>query len=75
MKTNQRSSVMRVIGKFAKSKLGGITLQKLEQIVTKMGVDELELLKIYVETKNSTSRKKFAAVPYSQRISYPILSI
>jgi len=68
MKTNQRGSVMRVVGRFAKSKLGGIALQKLEQLATIMGVDELELLKIYVETKNSASRKKFAATPYSQRI-------
>jgi len=68
MKTNQHSSVMHVIGKFAKSKLGGIALQKLEQFATKMGVDEIELLKIYVETKNSASIKKFATTPYSQRI-------
>lgn len=54
--------------KLAKSKLSGITIGKLEQLAAKMGVDEKELLQLYVDTKNNASKKKFAATPYSERI-------
>jgi len=48
--------------------LAGITIGKLEQLVAKMGVDEKELLQLYVDTKNNASKKKFATASYSERI-------
>jgi len=68
MDLNKNSSVIRLMKGLAKSKLSGITIGKLEQLAAKMGVDEKELLQLYVDTKNNASRKKFAATPYSERI-------
>ncbi|MDH5595718.1 MAG: DUF116 domain-containing protein [Candidatus Bathyarchaeota archaeon] len=68
MNLNKNGSVMRLMKKLAKSKLSGITIGKLEQLAAKMGVDEKELLQLYVDTKNNASKKKFAATPYSERI-------
>jgi hypothetical protein len=68
MNPKESGSLMRVAGKLAKSKISGVALQKLEQLAAKMGVEEKELFQIYVRTKNSASRQKFVATPYSERV-------
>ena len=68
MNLNKNGSVMRLMKKLAKSKLSGITIGKLEQLAAKMGVDEKQLLQLYVDTKNNASKGKFATAPYSERI-------
>lgn len=68
MNPSESGSLMRLMGKLAKSKISGVALQKLEQLAGKMGVDEKELFKLYVKTKNVASRQKFAATPYSERV-------
>lgn len=68
MKRRESGSVMRVIEKLAESKFSGVAIQKLEQLAAKMGVDEKEFFQLYVKTKNSASREKFASTPYSERI-------
>ena len=59
---------MRIVKKIAKTKLSGVALQKLEHVATKMGVEETELLQLYVETKNRSLKKNFACTPYKERI-------
>ena len=61
---------MRIVKKIAKTKLSGVALQKLEHVATKMGVEETELLQLYVETKNRSLLKNFAATPYKERIIF-----
>ena len=68
MNPNESGYLMRVMGKLAKSKISGLALQKLERFAAKMGVDEKELFELYVKTKNTASRQKFAATPYSERV-------
>jgi hypothetical protein len=68
MKRRESRSVMRVIEKLAESKFSGVAIQKLEQFAAKMGVDEKEFFQLYVKTKNSASKEKFASTPYSERI-------
>jgi len=68
MKQEDNSSVMRIVKKIAKTKLSGVALQKLEQVATKMGVEETELLRLYVETKNRSLIKNFESTPYNERI-------
>jgi hypothetical protein len=68
MSPKEDSSVMRVVKKIAKTKLSGVALQKLEQLATKVGVEEKELFQLYVETKNRSLEKKFSSTPYNQRI-------
>jgi len=68
MKRRESGSVMRIIEKLAESKFSGIAIQKLEQFAGKMGVDEKDLFQLYVKTKNSASRDKFASIPYNERI-------
>jgi len=68
MKRSESGSVMRMIEKLAESKVSGIAIQKLEKLAAKMGVDEKELFQLYVKTKNTASREKFAATPYRERI-------
>jgi hypothetical protein len=62
------SSVMRIVKKIAKTKLSGVALQKLEQLATKVGVEEKDLFQLYVETKNRSLVKNFASTPYNERI-------
>jgi hypothetical protein len=68
MKRRDGSSVMRIVKKLAKTKLSGVALQKLEQVATKMGVEEQELFQLYVETKNRSLVKNFAATPFNERV-------
>lgn len=68
MNQSQKSSVMRIVKRIADTKLSGVALQKLEQVATRMGVEENELLRLYVESKNRSLSKNFASTPYKERI-------
>jgi hypothetical protein len=68
MNQSQKSSVMRIVKRIADTKLSGVALQKLEQVATKMGVEENELLRLYVETKNRSLKENFASTPYKERV-------
>jgi len=68
MNRRDDSSIMRIVKKIARTKLSGVALQKLEQLATKVGVEEKELFQLYVDTKNRSLVKNFAATPYNERI-------
>jgi len=68
MNENDDSSVMRVVKTLAKTKLSSLAIHKLEQFATKLGVEEQELLQLYVETKNRSLIQSFASTPYTERI-------
>ncbi len=68
MNKSDNSSVMRIVKKIAKTKFSGVALQKLEQLATKVGVEEKELFQLYVESKNGSLRERFASTPYNERI-------
>ena len=68
MNPSDKSSIMRIVKKIAKTKLSGVVLHKLEQVATKVGVEETELLQLYVETKNRTMIESFASTPYNERV-------
>jgi len=68
MNQSDKSSIMRIVEKIANTKLSGIALQKLEQVATKMGVEENELLRLYVETKNRSLIESFTSTPYNERV-------
>ncbi len=64
----EESTLMKAIKKISKMKFSGLVLEKLEQLAVKLGVDERELLKIYVEMKNAAYKVKYALTPYTERI-------
>ena len=68
MNDSENSSIMRVVKKLAKTKLSSLALHKLEQLATKVGVEEQELFQLYVEAKNRSLIERFAATPYNERI-------
>jgi hypothetical protein len=68
MKDDSNSPSMEIIKKLAKSRVSEIALEKIESLATKAGIDENQLLNLYVDIKNSAYRKKFASVSFSDRI-------
>ena len=68
MNRRDDSSIMRIVKKIAKTKLSGVALQKLEQLATKVGVEEKDLFQLYVESKNRSLVKNFSSTPYNERI-------
>jgi hypothetical protein len=68
MDESENSSIMRVVKKLAKTKLSGLALHKLEQIATKVGVEEKELFQLYIETKNRSLIQSFASTSYNERV-------
>jgi len=68
MNETENSSIMRVVKTLAKTKLSSFALHKLEQLATKVGVEEKELFQLYVEAKNRSLLESFASTPYNQRI-------
>ncbi|RLE49971.1 MAG: DUF116 domain-containing protein [Candidatus Methanomethylicota archaeon] len=65
---DKESMLMKAIKRISKLKFSGLILEKLEQLAVKLGVDERELLRIYVEIKNAAYRVKYALTPYAERI-------
>lgn len=68
MKGSENSSIMRVVKKLAKTKLSSLAIHKLEQIATKVGLEEKELFELYVEAKNRSFIDSFAATKFNQRV-------
>jgi hypothetical protein len=68
MNDPENSSIMRIVKKLAKTKLSSLAIHKLEQVATKLGVEEKELFQLYVEAKNRSLRKSYASTPYNQRV-------
>ncbi len=68
MNPSDKSSIMRFVKKIAKTKLSSVALQKMEHVATKVGVEENELLALYVETKNRSMTDSFASTDYSERV-------
>ena len=68
MNKRENSPIMRVVKKLAKTKLSSLAIHKLEQIATKMGVEEKELFELYVEAKNRSMIDSFAATSYNERV-------
>ncbi len=68
MSKSYDSSIMRVVKRMARTKLSGLALHKLEQVATKVGVEEKELFELYIETKNRSLIRSFASVPYNERV-------
>ena len=59
---------MRVVKTLAKTKLSSLAIHKLEQLATKVGVEEKDLFQLYVEAKNRSMIESFASTPYSERV-------
>lgn len=68
MAETEDSSIMRVVKKLAKTKISSLAIHKLEQVASKVGVDEREVFQLYVEAKNRAQIDSFAATPYNERI-------
>ena len=68
MKESENSSIMRVVKRLAKTKLSSLAIHKLEQIASKVGVEEKELFDIYVEAKNRSLIDSFATTNFNQRV-------
>ena len=68
MSESADSPIMRVVKKLAKTKLSSLAIHKLEQFATKVGVEEQELFKLYVEAKNRSLIQSFASTPYNERV-------
>ena len=68
MSKSDNSSIMRIVKTIAKTKLSSVALHKLEQVATKVGVEEKELFQLYVETKNRSMIQSYASTQYSERV-------
>ena len=68
MDESDNNSIMRIVKTIAKTKLSSVALHKLEQVATKVGVEEKELFQLYVETKNRSMVQSYASTPYNERI-------
>ena len=68
MDATEDTSIMRVVKKLAKTKVSSLAIHTLEQLATKVGVEEKELFQLYVEAKNRAQIENFASTPYNERI-------
>lgn len=70
MKLDKNPTSMLLIEKLAKLRVSEIALGKIERLATKIGIDENQLLHLYVEAKNNVHKEKFNRVPYSNRVLF-----
>ncbi|MCD6154809.1 MAG: DUF116 domain-containing protein [archaeon GB-1867-097] len=62
------SLLLKAVKSLLKLKFSTLIFNKLDSIAHKFNVDEMELLKLYVDLKNKANRVKFSLVPYAERI-------
>jgi hypothetical protein len=60
--------ILRVLRKIILSEPSPLVIEKIERLAIKLGMDEKELMKLYVEMKNKFHRDRFAEIDYSDRI-------
>jgi hypothetical protein len=60
--------LLKVIKKIALSEPSPLILEKIEQLAIRMGMDEKELMKLYVEVKNKLHRERFSKTRFSDRV-------
>lgn len=60
--------LMKILKKVALSEPSPIILEKIEQLAIKLGIDEKELMKLYIEMKNKLHKNRFAETDFSNRI-------
>jgi hypothetical protein len=60
--------LLNVLRKIALSEPSPMIFEKIEQFAIKLGMDEKELMKLYIELKNKLHRKRFVKTDYSNRI-------
>lgn len=60
--------LMRILKKLALSEPSPIILEKIEQLAIRLGIDEKELMKLYIDMKNKLHKGKFAETRFSDRI-------
>jgi hypothetical protein len=65
---SENKSLMTIIEKLARSKVGEITVGKLEQLASMAGIDEYRLFSLYIDLKNKLYQRMFASTPYSERV-------
>ena len=70
MNSTEDKPIMRVVKRLAKTKLSGLAIHKLEQLASKVGVEEKELFKLYVETKNRSLINSFGSTLYNERVLF-----
>ena len=68
LKREDKSTAMRLIKKMADLKITGVTLIELERLAAKLNIEEREILRLYIETKNNMYRDKYASTAYSDRV-------
>jgi len=70
MELDKEASAMRFIEKLVEHRVGVAAVAKVEKLAAKIGINETKLLELYVRAKNTISRSKFAAIPFSRRIVF-----
>lgn len=60
--------LMRALKRIVLSEPSTAILEKIEQFAIKLGIDEKELMKLYVDVKNKLHKCKFAETEFSSRI-------
>ncbi len=68
MEKRRDTSTMRLVETIAGLRVSGKTLGKLEQLATRMGIDERRIFQLYVEAKNKANLERFVAADYNDRI-------
>ncbi len=70
MKIDENSPSMHIIKKLAKLRVSEIAIEKIERLAAKIGIDENQLLHLYVEAKNNVHKERFNRVPYNDRVLF-----
>lgn len=60
--------LLRVLRKIALSEPSPMIFEKIEHLALKLGMDERELMKLYIDLKNKLHRDRFVKTEFSNRI-------
>lgn len=61
-------SILRMLKKAFTTKTTGKTISEVEHILSGLGIDELDILRLYIESKNKAQFDHFSSTSYHDRI-------
>ncbi|MCX8191491.1 MAG: DUF116 domain-containing protein, partial [Nitrososphaerales archaeon] len=68
MVKRRQSTLVRFLRKVAKTKLVSQTISELERFAATLNIDEREIIMLYLESKNTKHKDRFASTPYQNRV-------
>ena len=68
VETGKKGSILKVLEKFSNTRVAGQALTEFEKLLNTVDINEKDLLRLYIQSKNNANRNYFASTNFKDRI-------